>query len=163
MNQTFLQAIGSVLTNGLKATVELHGIGEGKIKLVYTPDIGPIPEKASDSEVKLRAAIAKPMVVSGTPLEIEEAFKGLIDTKAAVVGRGLSALDEMERLASAAVAAAKGAATATAAPAQPTPSDDDDGGDDTQPGEEGDAGRAQAVQPAPAVQPVIAQTLGEGF
>lgn len=152
MNQTFLQAIGSVLTNGLKATVELQGLGEGKIKLVYTPDIGPIPEKASESEVKLRSAIAKPMVVSGTPLEIEEAFKALVESKAAVVGRGLSALDEMERLASAAVADAKGAPKATSTPAQPS-------SDDAELGDESDA----TTQPASAVQPVVAQTMGEGF
>lgn len=38
---TFLQSVGAVLTTGLKATVELHGLGDGKIKLLYTPDIGP--------------------------------------------------------------------------------------------------------------------------
>ncbi|MCP1515681.1 PRTRC system protein E [Pseudomonas rhodesiae] len=106
MNQTFLQSVGAVLTNGLKATVELQGVGEGRIKLVYTPDIGATPDNATQSLMKLRAAIAKPLVVTGSPLEIEEAFALLVGEKSAVVKRGLSALDDIERIAEAAVAEA---------------------------------------------------------
>lgn len=129
---TFLQSVGAVLTTGLKATVELHGLGDGKIKLLYTPDIGPTPEKSSEAVVQLRSAIAKPMVVSGTPEEIEEAFAELIVSKAAVVRRGLSALDEIERLATKAVDEAKSkpaAKAASTAPAVGESKDHDDEAD----------------------------------
>lgn len=101
--KTFLQSVGAVLTTGLKASIQLEGLGNGVVKLVYTPDIGPTPDNASESVVLLRAAIAKPMIVSGTPEEIEEAFADLIAAKSKGVSRGLSALDEIERLASKAI------------------------------------------------------------
>lgn len=107
MPLTFLQAIGSALTSGLKASIEATGMGDGKIKLVYTPDIGETPENASDAVTQLRSAIEKPMVLIGTPNEVEEAFSQRIVEKSAVVSRGLSALDEIDRLVAAAVDEAK--------------------------------------------------------
>lgn len=127
---TFLQSVGAVLTTGLKATVELHGLGDGKIKLLYTPDIGPTPENASEAVVQLRSAIAKPMVVSGTPEEIEEAFAELIASKSAVVRRGLSALDEIERLANKAVEEAKSKPAAKAAAPASSPDESEDDADE---------------------------------
>jgi len=147
---TFLQSVGAVLTTGLKATVQLEGLADGNIKLMYTPEIGPTPENASEAVVQLRAAISKPMVVSGAPAEIEEAFANLIASKAAVVARGLSALDEIERLANAAVGEAKTKPSATP-PAPQHVSDDD--------GEEGDEGEVEAVavnqSSAPATAPAV--------
>lgn len=132
---TFLQSVGAVLTTGLKATIELHGLGDGKVKLLYTPDIGPTPEKSSEAVVQLRSAIAKPMVVSGTPAEIEEAFAELIASKAAVVRRGLSALDEIERLANKAVDEAKSNPAAKAAAPSTDADDSDDEHDNEAPGQ----------------------------
>lgn len=157
---TFLQSVGAVLTTGLKATVQLEGLADGNIKLMYTPEIGPTPENASEAVVQLRAAISKPMVVSGAPAEIEEAFATLISSKAAVVARGLSALDEIERLASAAVGEAKAKPSATP-PAASDFSDDD--------GEEGDEGEAEANAtkpsntPAPAPAPAVPGAAASQF
>ncbi|KPC02210.1 PRTRC system protein E (plasmid) [Pseudomonas amygdali pv. lachrymans] len=127
---TFLQSLGAVLTTGLKATIELHGLGDGKIKLLYTPDIGPTPENSTEAVVQLRSAIAKPMVVSGTPEEIEEAFAELIASKSAVVRRGLSALDEIERLANKAVEEAKSKPAAKAATPAPSGDESEDDADE---------------------------------
>ncbi|QHF00644.1 PRTRC system protein E (plasmid) [Pseudomonas cannabina pv. alisalensis] len=127
---TFLQSVGAVLTTGLKATIELHGLGDGKIKLLFTPDIGPTPENSTEAVVQLRSAIAKPMVVSGTPEEIEEAFAELIASKSAVVRRGLSALDEIERLANKAVEEAKSKPAAKAATPAPSGDESEDDADE---------------------------------
>ncbi|MCU9528511.1 PRTRC system protein E [Pseudomonas mosselii] len=156
---TFLQSVGAVLTTGLKATVQLEGLADGNIKLIYTPEIGPTPENASEAVVQLRAAISKPMVVSGAPAEIEEAFANLIASKAAVVARGLSALDEIERLANAAVGEAKAKPSATP-PTAPHASDDDDDDD----GDEGEA-EASAINPssAPATAPAVPGAAASQF
>lgn len=125
MQKTFLQAVGAVLTDGLKATVQLHGLANGQVQLIYTPDIGPTPENASEAQVNLRAAIAKPLVITGTPVEIEEAFAERIGEKAEVVKRGQQALDEIARLASAAVAEAGAKAASKPAPAQTVEPEDE--------------------------------------
>ncbi|WP_439126053.1 MAG: PRTRC system protein E (plasmid) [Pseudomonas rhizophila] len=151
---TFLQSVGAVLTTGLKATIELHGLGDGKVKLLYTPDIGPTPENSSESVVQLRSAIAKPMVVSGTPEEIEKAFAELVASKAAVVRRGLSALDEIERLATKAVDEAKSKPAGKAASPAPA-ADDSENHDD-------DADNDAPGLPAP-VAPEVTGTSASNF
>ncbi|MCK1788654.1 PRTRC system protein E [Pseudomonas violetae] len=125
-HQTFLQAISAVLIPGMSATVEVQGLPNGEIKLIYTPNIGTTPDNASDAIVQLRAAISKPMIIAGAPAEIEEAFGKLIAQKAQVVGRGLSALDEIERLAGAAIAEAKAKPVGAAASTTVNPVDEDE-------------------------------------
>lgn len=149
--KSFLQSVGAVLTTGLKASIQIEGLGNGAVKLIYTPEIGPTPENASEAVIQLRAAISKPMVVSGTPEEIESAFADLIANKAAVVGRGLGALDEIERLASKAVDEAK-AKHAGKPAAAPVGRDDDDG----------DEAEATELQP-PASTPVAVGSKATDF
>lgn len=116
MTTTFLQSVGAVLTSGLKAVVEINGVGDGKIKLIYTPEIGPTPDNASDEIIKLRSAISRPLIITGTPEEVERAFAQKVEDSAKVVKRGLSALDEIERLSSSAISAAR-SSTSAASPA----------------------------------------------
>lgn len=123
---TFLQVIGAALSAGQNAGIEVQGLGAGKMRLVYTPRIGETPEGASAEVVALRAAIATPFVVTGTAEEIEQAFSARIHEKAAVVNRGLSALDEIDRLANAAKANAKGSAKGAASPAPNAQDTEDD-------------------------------------
>lgn len=148
MSQTFLQAIGAVLTPGLSASVEIQGLPNGQIKLMYTPNIGATPENASDAIVQLRAAIAKPMVITGAPDEIEEAFGALIAAKAQVVSRGLSAMDEIERLAGTAIAEAK--AKPVASPAGATAASTTANAVDEDDDEESGDGEPVVTTPAPA-------------
>ncbi|MDF9779153.1 PRTRC system protein E [Pseudomonas baetica] len=134
MKATFFQAVASVLTANTSATIEVQGLGEGQIKVIYTPNLGPTPHNASDDVVNLRAAICKPMVVAGTADEVEDAFCEHIKKKAVAVTRGLSMLDEIERIGAAALANANAKATAAPAPApaggdldvEEEESDDDD-------------------------------------
>lgn len=149
-HQTFLQAIGAVLTPGMSATVEVQGLPTGEIKLIYTPNIGTTPDNASDAIVQLRAAISKPMIIAGAPAEIEEAFGKLIAQKAQVVGRGLSAMDEIERLAGAAIAEAKAKPLGAAATKTGNAVDEDE--DEDEPS--GDAEPAAT----PAIPPVSSRT-----
>ncbi|MHC5195169.1 PRTRC system protein E [Pseudomonas frederiksbergensis] len=124
MKATFFQAVASVLGANTSATIEVQGLGEGQIKVIYTPNLGPTPHNASDDVVNLRAAICKPMVVAGTADEVECAFAEHIQKKAVAVNRGLSMLDEIERIGAAALASAK--AKAPAAPAADAGVDFDD-------------------------------------
>lgn len=107
MQATFFQAVASVLTAGNNAIIEVQGLNDGQIKLIYTPNLGPTPQGASVEEVNLRAAIAKPLVVTGTADVVESELMGHIKSKAAGVTRGLSILDEIERLGAAALNSAK--------------------------------------------------------
>ncbi len=124
MKATFFQAVASVLTANTSATIEVQGLGDGQIKVIYTPNLGPTPNNASDEVVNLRAAICKPMVVAGLADEVEEAFVEHIKKKAVVVTRGLSMLDEIERIGAAALASAKAKSPAVA----DAPNADDEGG-----------------------------------
>ncbi|MGE8065172.1 PRTRC system protein E [Pseudomonas sp. NPDC089569] len=126
MKATFFQAVASVLSVNTSATIEVQGLGDGQIKVIYTPNLGPTPHNASDEVVSLRAAICKPMVVAGPADEVEDAFGEHIKKKAAVVTRGLSILDEIERIGAAALATAKAKAP-VAAPVV-SASDDEGGG-----------------------------------
>jgi PRTRC genetic system protein E len=142
MQATFFQAVASILTAGNNAIIEVQGLGDGQIKVVYTPNLGPTPQNASVEEVNLRAAIAKPLVVAGPADEVEADLMGHLKSKAAVVSRGLSMLDEIERLGAAALATAK-AGAAKAAPVAAV-GDNDEEEDEL---DEGDA---------PAATPVVA-------
>lgn len=107
MQATFFQAVASVLTAGNNAIIEVQGLSDGQIKVIYTPNLGPTPQGASVEEVNLRAAIAKPLVVTGTADVVESELMGHIKSKAVAVNRGLSILDEIERLGAAALNTAK--------------------------------------------------------
>lgn len=126
MKATFFHAVASVLTANTSAIIEVQGLGEGQIKVIYTPNLGPTPHNASDDVVNLRAAICKPMVVAGPADEVEDAFAEHIKKKAVAVTRGLSMLDEIERIGAAALAGAK--AKAPAVPAADAGGDLDDEG-----------------------------------
>lgn len=126
MKATFFQAVASVLTANTSATIEVQGLGDGQIKVIYTPNLGPTPHNASDEVVSLRAAICKPMVVAGPADEVEDAFGEHIKKKAAVVTRGLSMLDEIERIGAAALASAKAKAPAATPADEGGAVDDDD-------------------------------------
>lgn len=127
MTKSIIHAAAAVLQEGLGATIDLQGLAGGRVKLTYTPNIGPTPDNASADIINLRSAMARPFVVAGTADEIEAAFADRVASSAQVVQRGLSALDEIERLASAALEKARSKATpATQAPAAAAEDDGDD-------------------------------------
>ena len=114
-NKTILHALASALSAGQSARIDVSGLGDGKVKVVYTPQIGETPEGASQEIINLRAAIARPFIVTGTASEIEEVFEARLQEKATVVSRGMNALDEIDRLAQAARKSSKPGSAATPA------------------------------------------------
>ena len=135
MKHSIIHAAAAVLTEGLNASIELQGLGNGRVKLTFTPNLGPTPDGTSNEVINLRSAMSRPFMVSGTADEIEEAFAVRVVEASKVVQRGLSALDEIERLASAAVDSAKAKTSVTSQDAQRAQSDDtdDDKGNDLPP------------------------------
>lgn len=152
-NKSILHAVASALSAGQSARIDVSGLGDGKVKVIYTPQIGETPEGASQEVINLRAAIARPFVVTGTASEIKDAFAARLQEKAAVVSRGLNALDEIDRLAQAARSTSKPAAAA--APAQASvATDDDEERDDDESAEGGAAAPAgTAAEAAPQQKP----------
>lgn len=151
-NKSILHAVASALSAGQSARIDVSGLGDGKVKVIYTPQIGETPEGASQEVINLRAAIARPFVVTGTASEIKDAFAARLQEKAAVVSRGLNALDEIDRLAQAARSTSKPAAAA--APAQASVATDDDEERDDESAEGGAAAPAgTAAEAAPQQKP----------
>lgn len=126
MNQSIIHAAAAVLTEGLKASIELQGLGHGRVKLTFTPNLGPTPDGASNEVINLRSAMSRPFMVSGSADEIEEAFAVRVVEASKIVQRGLSALDEIERLVSAAVDSAKAKTSVKPQDVQQSRSEDDD-------------------------------------
>ncbi|EPJ5561935.1 PRTRC system protein E [Pseudomonas aeruginosa] len=151
-NKSILHAVASALSAGQSARIDVSGLGDGKVKVIYTPQIGETPEGASQEVINLRAAIARPFVVTGNASEIKDAFAARLQEKAAVVSRGLNALDEIDRLAQAARSTSKPAAAA--APAQASVATDDDEERDDESAEGGAAAPAgTAAEAAPQQKP----------
>ncbi|HGN1512438.1 MULTISPECIES: PRTRC system protein E [Pseudomonas] len=151
---TFFTAVSQALTDSSKhLNIDIAGLEGGRIKVTLSANIGVTPESASPAEKKLRAAIAKPMVLSGTPEEVETALYARVSAHAEVVNTGLSALDEIRKLSAAAVEAAKPSKSA-AKPVQPPASAASQGDDDVEDDElNGGADSAPAAEAAP-VAPV---------
>lgn len=147
MTKCIIHAAAAVLQEGLGATIDLQGLAGGRVKLTYTPNIGPTPDNASADIINLRSAMARPFVVSGTAEEIEAAFADRVASSAQVVQRGLTALDEIERLASAALDNARSKA---APPAQAPATAPVDGGDEDEDEEGGEQEGGTQAPVAPA-------------
>ncbi|MBM3105664.1 PRTRC system protein E [Pseudomonas sp. V1] len=154
---TFFQAISQALTDSNKRiNVDITGLEGGRIKVVMSANLGPTPAKASEAECKLRAAIAKPLLLSGTPEEVEGALFERVRTHAEVVNHGMSALDEIRKLSEAAISHAKTPAAKQATPKAPAAAadaeDDEADGDDTgnvTPAAQKAEAAAQTPAPAP--------------
>ncbi|HHH9441213.1 TPA: PRTRC system protein E [Pseudomonas aeruginosa] len=121
MTTTFFTAVSKALTDSNKRiSIDLSGLDGGRVKVIVSANIGITPENATDAEKKLRAAIAKPLVLSGTPEEVEAALYARVSAHTEVVNAGMSALDEIRKLGEAAVQAAKPAAKPAAKVPQPS-------------------------------------------
>ncbi|HHG4594546.1 PRTRC system protein E [Pseudomonas aeruginosa] len=156
MSHTFFTAVSqAVAMSKQRINVDIEGLGDGRIKVLLSANLGPTPENASASEVQLRAALAKPLLVSGTPEEVEEALHERVKAHAAVINEGASLLEQIRSLGAKAMAERKGGAPATAA--QPEEEDDD------VEEERGDSKPvAQQTTPAPAA-PAAFDSLAELF
>lgn len=55
-----------------KLSLEIQGLGDGRVKAIVSPLVGEIPENASEEHRKLKAALAMPLRCIGTPSAIEQ-------------------------------------------------------------------------------------------
>lgn len=116
-----------------KVSFDIQGQGNGQVKVVLTAKLGPVSDKASKEEKALHAAVATPLVVVGSPGDVEAALVGRLDGFVEQVTIGTVALEQVRDLASKAVAAAtskKGSSSKAPAPSaeeSEVESDDDEG------------------------------------
>lgn len=106
---TFFQSIAAGLTGQNQSlNIDVQGLGDGQLKLLISANLGPIPENADTQETKLRVALSRPLIVTGTPEQIEEGLASRLASHAQAVNEGLSMLDEIRSIGAEAVAQAKG-------------------------------------------------------
>ncbi|EPJ2933969.1 PRTRC system protein E [Pseudomonas aeruginosa] len=162
---TFFTAISQALTDSNKRiNIDVSGLEGGRVKVVLSANIGPTPAKASEAEIKLRAAIAKPMMLSGTPEEVETALFERVRSHAEVVNHGMTALDEIRKLSEAAVQAAKPAPSApTAAKGNSAAAEDDSDDSDLESGSEPATKPPASPAPSQAAAPAPFANLAERF
>jgi len=68
------EVIKVVAENDVNCDISINSLGNGKAVLRLSPIVGEIKESASDYEKKLKAALAMPLKVKGTPEEIKESL-----------------------------------------------------------------------------------------
>ncbi|MCG8911015.1 PRTRC system protein E [Pseudomonas sp. DP-17] len=147
MSTTFFSAVAPAVANAKqRITVDIEGLGEGRIKVLLSANLGPTPEKATDAEAALRAALAKPLVVAGTPAEVEAALLDRVTHHVQAVNEGSAMLEQIRSLGAQAIAAVQKPATKPAAPVEASDEDDDEAGDSQPPAAEH---TQQPAAPAP--------------
>lgn len=55
-----------------KLSLEIQGLGDGRVKAIVSPLVGEMPENASEEQRKLKAALAMPLRCIGSPSAIEQ-------------------------------------------------------------------------------------------
>ncbi|CAM5366654.1 PRTRC system protein E OS=Stutzerimonas stutzeri OX=316 GN=G7024_19850 PE=4 SV=1 [Stutzerimonas stutzeri] len=104
--------------------VEITGAGEGRIRAIITPDLGEVPEDASAEVAQVYALMARPVVVTGLPAEVEAALSDKLQQASRIQAEGedtLAALRQIQEQAKANAAKAPKAAKAA-----PVAEDDED-------------------------------------
>lgn len=146
---SFFSAIANaVATEGKRIFVEAVGAGDGKIRLILTADVGQVPNDATPEMAKVYALMARPLVVVGTPAEVEAALAGKLGQMRERLDEGNEVLDALRQLkAQAKSSAAKAHST------PPKPAEADEQAEPAAPERPDDA-------PAPAPQPL---SIGEAF
>jgi hypothetical protein len=131
MQSTFFSVMAAALAGTQhRVNVAIETASADALKVMITADLGPTPEKASEHEVQLRAAMCRPLILVGSAVEIEEALMKRLTQHVQALNEGMSLLDEIRSIG--ATVQAKAATPATEQPATP---DLDADADD----EEGDA------------------------
>lgn len=162
MSNTFFTAISQAVTGANKRiNVDIEGLSEGRIKVLLSANLGPTPENACDSEIKLRAAIAMPLLVSGTAEEVEAALYQRVRSHALAINEGAAMLEQIRSLGSKAVEEAK--QSSIKAPVAVSKGEDDEAdigsGISSQTPLEGSAGGSAP----PSVSQVPADNLASNF
>ncbi|WP_432780660.1 hypothetical protein QZH44_29825 (plasmid) [Pseudomonas corrugata] len=118
MQSTFFSVMAAALAGTQhRVNVAIETASADSLKVMITADFGPTPEKASEDEVQLRAAMCRPLVLVGSAVEIEEALMKRVTQHVVALNEGMSLLDEIRSIG--ATVQAKGCAPATEQAATP--------------------------------------------
>ncbi|TKD30756.1 PRTRC system protein E [Azotobacter chroococcum] len=116
---SFFSAIANaVATEGKRIFVEAVGAGDGKIRLILTADVGQVPNDATPEMAKVYALMARPLVVVGTPAEVETALAGKLGQMRERLDEGNEVLDALRQLKEQAKSSAAKAASTPPKPAE---------------------------------------------
>ncbi|UHH01010.1 hypothetical protein [Pseudomonas sp. 7-41] len=133
MQSTFFSVMAAALAGTQhRVNVAIETASAEALKVMITADLGPTPEKASEHEVQLRAAMCRPLILVGSAVEIEEALMKRLTQHVQALNEGVSLLDEIRSIG--ATVQAKAATPATEQPAAPDADADAEDGDAAQVG-----------------------------
>lgn len=108
MSKSFFNSIaGAVANSGKRINLDVTGLPGGKIKVLITANVGSVPVGASEQEAQLIAALSKPMLVSGTAEEVEEALVSRLAVHGAAVDEGVAFLEQIRAAGKSAAGAVK--------------------------------------------------------
>lgn len=118
MQSTFFSVMAAALAGTQhRVNVAIETASADALKVMITADLGPTPEKASEHEVQLRAAMCRPLILVGSAVEIEEALMKRLTQHVQALNEGVSLLDEIRSIG--ATVQAKAATPATEQPVAP--------------------------------------------
>lgn len=118
MQSTFFSVMAAALAGTQhRVNVTIETASADALKVMITADLGSTPEKASEHEVQLRAAMCRTLILVGSAVEIEEALMKRLTQHVQALNEGVSLLDEIRSIG--ATVQAKAAAPATEQPATP--------------------------------------------
>ncbi|AZP73780.1 hypothetical protein EJJ20_35780 (plasmid) [Pseudomonas poae] len=133
MQSTFFSVMATALAGTQhRVNVAIETASADALKVMITADLGPTPEKASEHEVQLRAAMCRPLILVGSAVEIEEALMKRLTQHVQALNEGVSLLDEIRSIG--ATVQAKAATPATEQAATPDLDADAEDGDAAQVG-----------------------------
>lgn len=99
MQSTFFSVMATALAGTQhRLNVAIESAPAEALKVMITADLGPTPEKASEHEVQLRAAMCRPLILVGSAVEIEEALMKRLTQHVQALNEGVSLLDEIRSI-----------------------------------------------------------------
>lgn len=148
---SFFSAVASAVATepGKRLFIEAVGAGDGKIRLILTADVGQVPNDATPEMAKVYALMARPLVVVGTPAEVETALAGKLGQMRERLDEGNEVLDALRQL--------KEQAKSSAAKAHSTPQAPDEADEQAEASPEPES---PAAEPESASQPA---SIGDAF
>ncbi|ANF89203.1 hypothetical protein A7J50_5874 (plasmid) [Pseudomonas antarctica] len=99
MQSTFFSVMAAALAGTQhRVHAAIENASADTLKVMITADLGPTPEKASEPEVQLRAAICRPLILVGSALEIEEALMKRLTQQVQALNEGMSLLEQIRSI-----------------------------------------------------------------
>lgn len=81
---------------GSRSHFEMVGLGDDRIRVLITPDLGPCPSNASEQELQVREILGRPVTIVGTPEEIDLLLEERLNKRVVVQDKGMADLARMQ-------------------------------------------------------------------